>query len=61
MKPKQRKKPRNRRWTRDEIGVLKKLFRSRPVKDIAKQLKRSQSAVANKAAKLGLRRVRKRR
>ena len=46
-------------WSKDEIKVLKKLFRNTRTKDVATKLNRKPKSVETRAAKLGLKKTRK--
>jgi hypothetical protein len=47
------------RWSKDEIKVLKKLFRNTSIKDVAKELNRKPKSVEARAYRLGLKKTRK--
>ena len=42
-------------WTPMELGILREMFPTRSLADIAKRMKRSEAAIQNKAYKMGLR------
>ena len=46
-------------WSRDEVKLLKKVFRNRSTREVAEQLGRSISSVSAKASALGLRKTKK--
>ena len=43
-----------RRWTRQEIAILRKMYRSKPNAEIGKKIGRTMAQVAVKAHSLGL-------
>ncbi len=47
------------RWSKDEVKLLKKIFRNRSNREVAEQLGRSISSVRAKASALGLRKTKK--
>jgi len=46
-------------WSRDEVKLLKKIFRNRSTREVAEQLGRSIPSVGAKASALGLRKTKK--
>ena len=46
-------------WSKEEVGLLKKLFRSSKTREVADQLGRSYKSVAMKASKMGLKKSKK--
>jgi len=54
-----RKKPIRGSWSKEEIGLLKKLFPSSKTREVADQLGRSYKSVAMKASKMRLRKSKK--
>lgn len=53
-KPKGRKKPIGKAWSKDEIKMLRLLYKSKPASAIAKEMKRSLASVRGKISALGL-------
>ncbi len=47
------------RWSKDEVKLLKKTFRSMSTREVAWRLGRSVSSVSAKASALGLRKTKK--
>ena len=47
------------RWSKDEVKLLKKTFRSMSNREVAEQLGRSVASVSAKASALGLRKTKK--
>lgn len=47
------------RWSKDEVKLLKKIFRNRSNREVAEQLGRSIPSVSAKASALGLRKTKK--
>ena len=47
------------RWSKDEVKLLKKIFRDTSNREVAEQLGRSISSVSAKASALGLRKTKK--
>jgi len=56
---KRKRKLTRKRWTREEIKFLKKVFRNMRTADVAKQMKRTVSSVQQKAIILGLKKTKK--
>ena len=54
---KRKRKLTRKRWTREEIKFLKKVFRNMRTADVAKQMKRTVSSVQQKAIILGLKKT----
>jgi len=54
-KAKARKQPRGKRWTNDQVGILKRLFPTTPNDEVARQVHRPIQSVLHKAYRLGLR------
>ena len=50
---------RKRKWTREEIKYLKKVFRNMRTADVAKRMKRTVSSVQQKATILRLKKTKK--
>ena len=46
-------------WTKDEVRLLKKIFRNRSTREAAKELRRTVGSVRAKASTLGLRKTKK--
>jgi len=53
------KKRRRRLWSKEEMGLLKKLFPHKKTREVADQLERSVKAVEMKATKMKLRKAKK--
>ena len=47
------------RWTREDIKMLRKLYRNHPTADVAKMLDRTLDATKQMAGRLGLRKTAK--
>jgi len=56
---KRKRKLTKKKWTREEIKYLKKVFRNMRTADVAKQMKRTVSSVQQKASALGLKKTKK--
>lgn len=56
---KRKSKLTRKRWTREEIKYLKKVFRNMRTADVAKRMKRTVSSVQQKAIILGLKKTKK--
>ncbi len=56
---KRKRKLTRKRWTREEIKYLKKVFRNMRTADVAKRMKRAVSSVQQKATILGLKKTKK--
>jgi len=56
---KRKRKLTRKRWTREEIKYLKKVFRNMRTADVAKRMKRTISSVQQKAIILGLKKTKK--
>lgn len=56
---KRKRKLTRKRWTREEIKFLKKVFRNMRTADVAKRMKRTVSSVQQKATILGLKKTKK--
>jgi len=56
---KRKRKLTRKRWTREEIKYLKKVFRNIRTADVAKRMKRTVSSVQQKATILGLKKTKK--
>jgi len=54
-----RKKPIRGSWSKEEIGLLKKLFPNRKTREVADELGRSCKSVEMKAIKMGLKKSKK--
>ena len=46
-------------WSKDELKLLKKMFRSASTKEVAEKLGRTARSVQNKASALGLKKTKK--
>ncbi|MFB0554214.1 MAG: hypothetical protein ACETWQ_12980 [Phycisphaerae bacterium] len=46
-------------WSKEEIGLLKKLFPNRKTREVADELGRSRKSVEMKATKMGLKKSKK--
>ena len=46
-------------WSKDEVKLLKKMFRSTSTKEVAEKLGRDVNSVQNKARALGLKKTKK--
>ena len=46
-------------WTKDDVKLLRKLYRSTSTAEVAKELGRSQASVQTKASSLGLKKSKK--
>ncbi len=46
-------------WSKDEVKLLKQVFRSTSTAGVAKKLRRTVSSVQNKARQLGLKKTKK--
>ena len=53
-----KRKPKAGEWSKDEVKLLKQLFRSTSTKEVAEKLGRTPSSVQNKASALGLKKKR---
>jgi len=47
------------RWSKDEVALLRKLFRNTSTQEVADELRRSLRSVQAKASALGLRKTKK--
>jgi len=56
---KRKRKLTRKKWTREEIKYLKKVFRNMRTADVAKRMKRTISSVQQKATILGLKKTKK--
>ncbi len=56
---KRKRKLTRKRWTREEIKYLKRIFRNMRTADVAKQMSRTVSSVQQKATILGLKKTKK--
>jgi len=56
---KRKRKLTRKRWTREEIKYLKKVFRNMRTADVAKRMRRTVSSVQQKATILGLKKTKK--
>ena len=54
-----RKKATRSEWSKDELRMLKKLFRNTSTKEVAEALGRSATSVQAKASALGLKKTKK--
>ncbi len=58
-KKKSKKKLVKGTWTKEDIAMLKKLFKNNSTADVAKELNRPLDAVKKKASRMGLRKSKK--
>ncbi len=56
---KRNRKLTRKKWTREEIKYLKRVFRNMRTADVAKQMRRTVSSVQQKATILGLKKTKK--
>ncbi len=56
---KRKRKLTRKKWTREEIKYLKRVFRNMRTADVAKQMRRTVSSVQQKATILGLKKTKK--
>ncbi len=54
-----KQKPKAGEWSKDEVKLLKQMFRSSSTGEVAKKLGRSAPSVQAKASKLGLKKTKK--
>ena len=54
-----KQKQKSGEWSKDDLKVLKQIFRNMSTADVAKKLGRSVASVQNKAGALGLTKTRK--
>lgn len=54
-----KKKLKTGEWSKDEVKLLKKMFRNTSTKEVAQELCRSASSVQSKATALGLKKTKK--
>ena len=46
-------------WSKNEVKILKKMYRSTSTKDVAAKLGRKEKSIEGKASKLGLKKTKK--
>ncbi len=54
-----KRKQKSGAWSKDEVKLLKKLFRSTSTAEVAKKLNRKAASVQSKATALGLKKTKK--